>query len=75
MIIEKVEEKPVMAMEPVANLFVIKHSKVVKDMEGNDVEVFDREEQVTLQQLESQKAELLKQIGIIDEKVAIIKGL
>ena len=54
--------------------YTIKYTKVVKDLEGNDVEVIDdqRIEVVTKEQLESQKAQYQRMITEIDAKLSEI---
>jgi hypothetical protein len=75
-IIEKGQSIPE-PMPEQQQVYTIKYTKVVKDLEGNDVTVIDdqRTETVTKAGLEAQKAQYQKMISEIDEKLAKIEEL
>ena len=74
-VIEAGQPIEVMPQPEMEQVYTIKYTKVVKDLEGNDVTVIDdqRTEQVTVSQLESQKLSYQNAIKAIDEKLAKIK--
>lgn len=71
-------EPQMMEMQPVERkVFTIKYFKTAIDVDGNEVQVVDdyRTEQVTVEQLESQKISLQNAIKEIDAKLAEISKL
>lgn len=58
-------------------VYTIKYTKVVKDLEGNDVTVIDdqRTERVTVAQLESQKLSYQNAIKAVEAKLEAIAKL
>jgi hypothetical protein len=69
-IIEKTSS-PTMIQPENPQYYVIKYTKIVKDLEGNDVVIIDeqRTETITKEQLESQKMSYQKAITEIDAKL------
>ena len=66
------------AMKPAeVDTYLIKYTKVAKEVDGTEVTVIDEErtEQVTVEQLESQKVSHQEAIKQIEEKLSIIKAL
>ncbi len=76
-IIEAGQPVEVMPQPQQEQVYTIKYTKVVKDLEGNDVEIIDdqRTERVTISQLESQKQGYQNAIKQVDEKLAKIKEM
>ena len=64
-----------MVIPPMPKAFVIAYTKTVKDVNGVDVVIPDREERITVEQLTSQKDQLQAQIDEIDKKLSAIADL
>lgn len=59
------------------NRYLIKHTKTVKDINGNDVVIIDETltEEVTLEGLQSLRNEYIRLMEEIDEKIQFITNL
>lgn len=76
-VIEKNGLQPEYSQPVQEQVYVIKHFKTAKDVEGADVEVVDenRIERVTVKQLEAQKVSYQNMIKEIDNKLLEITKL
>jgi hypothetical protein len=63
------------SIDPDPQKFKINTYKIVKDRQGNTVEIFDREESISLEQLQVEKAKYQAAIDLIDQKIAAAQAL
>lgn len=69
--------QPIVAIPQQEQVYTIKYTKVVKDLEGNDVTVIDdqRTERVTVDQIKSQIASYQNAIKVCEGKLEAIAKL